>query len=250
MMVSVTKRIKQVKQPRGGYLKPSEMQKIDLPTQSIMTYTENLSPAIIGTAVDYLTRFMMSGQALQAFKISYIGASQMNDSEQAKQWIEEIRGLDDLSITRACQLVNYDSVFRAGFIPKDFKEPDASTIMSIKMLVKRSLQFFDKVGHVTADGFTFDRAYTSIINAGDGDFLTEDTLWDFKVSKYPPNKDHTLQLMIYYLMGKESKQKIFDNIRYVAIFNPRLNSIYRYDMTQMSQATIHEIRQTVIGYDD
>ena len=30
--------------------------------------------------------------------------------------------------------------------------------------------------------FTFE-GYTSIIDSGDGDFLTEDTLWDFKVFK-------------------------------------------------------------------
>lgn len=248
-MVSVTRRIKQIKQPQGGYLKPSDMTEKVLPLRSIMTYNENLSPAIIGTAVDYLTRFIMTENAFQAFKISYIGASQMNDRDNAKQWIEDIQGLDNTSIIRACQLVNYDSVFRAGFIPKDFKEPDESTILSVRMLVNRSIDFFNSIGEVIADGFTFDNAYTSTINAGDGDFLTEDTLWDFKVSKYPPNKDYTLQLIIYYLMGKASKKKEFDNIRYVAIFNPRLNTIYRYDMTQMNPATIDEIKQHVIGYD-
>lgn len=249
-MVSVTQRIKDIHQPRGGYLKPSELEEIVLPTRSIMTYQENLPPYLIGLAVDYLTRFMMTKNAFKAFKISYIGASQMNEQDNALNWIDDIKGLDDTSITRACQLVNYDSMFRRGVEPETFNCPDSNTIMSIRMLVNRSIAFFNQVGEVTADGFTFGDSYTSIINTGDGDFLTDDTLWDFKVSKYPPNKDITLQLVIYFLMGKTSNQPVFDNIRYIAVYNPRLNVIYRYDMTQMNQDTISEIRQYVIGYDD
>ena len=44
------------------------------------------------------------------------------------------------------------------------------------------------------------RRTTSIIGAGDADFITYDTLWDFKVSKGNLTKDNTLQLIIYYLL--------------------------------------------------
>lgn len=248
-LASVTKRIKQVKQPRGGYLNPKDMEVIQRPIRSLMEYQENIPPYTVGTAVDYLTRYMMTGKKSQAFKISIIGANQMGDGDQASKWLNEIEGLDDNSICRACQLVNYDSMYRAGFPPSEFKKPDASTILSVRMLVERSMDFFKDVGDIIADGFTFGDAYTHLIHAGDGDFLTEDTLWDFKVSKYPPTKDHTLQLIIYYLMGKASKMDVFKSIRYIAIYNPRLNTIYKYDMSQMDINTIYKIRKDVIGYD-
>ena len=50
-------------------------------------------------------------------------------------------------------------------------------------MVNRALDFFNKYGPVIKDGFKFIGGYTETITTGDGDFLTEDTLWDFKVSK-------------------------------------------------------------------
>lgn len=80
------------------------------------------------------------------------------------------------------------------------------------------------------DGFTFEGGYTDIITTGDGDFLTENTLWDFKVTKTNPTNKHTLQLLVYYLMGKQSKHDYFDNIDSIGIFNPRLNNAYTLDI--------------------
>lgn len=48
-------------------------------------------------------------------------------------------------------------------------------------------------------GFTFKGGYSPIVTAGDGDYLTKDTLWDFKVSKKELNSKHTLQLLMYYI---------------------------------------------------
>ena len=79
--------------------------------------------------------------------------------------------------------------------------PNQATIANIRIMVERSLSFFKAFDPVTADGFTMEGAYTATITTGDGDFLTKDTLWDFKVTTSKPNKDHTLQLLIYYLMG-------------------------------------------------
>lgn len=91
-------------------------------------------------------------------------------------------------------------------------------------------------------------SYTNMIVTGDGDFLTNDTLWDFKVSKNPPKTKGTLQILIYYIMGKHSGNCIFDNITKVGIFNPRLNIIYVYDLSKIPSETIKCIEKEVIGY--
>ena len=67
--------------------------------------------------------------------------------------------------------------------------PDQATIANIRIMVERSLSFFKAFGPVTADGFTMEGAYTATITTGDGDFLTKDTLWDFKVTTSKPNKE-------------------------------------------------------------
>lgn len=68
--------------------------------------------------------------------------------------------------------------------------------------MNRGIKFFDQYGPITLDGFVFVGGYTDIVSSGDGDFLTKDTLWDFKVSKDKPKSAHTLQLLMYYIMGK------------------------------------------------
>ncbi len=59
-MCSVTQRISKIKQPRGGYIKPKEFEQISLDGGSIddLHPEENVSPGLVGIAVDYLTRFM------------------------------------------------------------------------------------------------------------------------------------------------------------------------------------------------
>ena len=46
------------------------------------------------------------------------------------------------------------------------------------------MKFWEDYGPIVKDGFTFEpNGYTEIVNSGDGDYLTADTIWDFKVSK-------------------------------------------------------------------
>ncbi|MCC2084272.1 hypothetical protein HMPREF2693_06065 [Staphylococcus sp. HMSC068D08] len=248
-MASVTQRISQIKQPRGGYLNRKSFDVTQLqPSELIDTTSENIPPQTIGLVVDYLTRMIINQDAEKAFSISLTGAKLFGELQNAKTLLEDIKRNDEVSIVKAYQLVNYDVVYRAGRPPREPMIPDEETIKHIQLLIDRSLAFFDHIGDVKVDGFTFDGGYTDIIHAGDGDFLTEDTLWDFKVSKQLPQKNQTLQLVIYYLMGKASHQSIFKNIRYIGIFNPRLNQIYQYDMTQADPDMLETIRKEVIGY--
>ncbi|EES35708.1 hypothetical protein [Staphylococcus epidermidis] len=249
-MATVTQRVKQVKQPRGGYFNRKAFVMTQLePSEFIDTTNENVPPQTVGLVVDYLTRMIVNQDAEKAFAISLMGAELYGDLQHAQSLLAEIKGNDDVSIIKACQLVNYDMVYRIGGTPKPPVIPDKDTVKHIQLLVDRSLAFFNETSEITADGFTFEGGYTNMINAGDGDFLTTDTLWDFKVSKQLPQKNQTLQLAIYYLMGKASQQSIFKNIRYIGIFNPRLNRIYTYDMTQADSDILEIIRKEVIGYD-
>ena len=108
--------------------------------------------------------------------------------------------------------------------------------------------FFKKYGPITKDGFTFEGGYTKVIDSGDGDFLTSDTLWDFKVSKKNPTSIHTLQLLIYYIMGMHSIHNEFQSIKKLGIFNPRTNCAYLYSISDISQEIIDEVSARIIGY--
>lgn len=66
-MYSVTRRIRETKQPRGGYIKPSSMMKTEFDDGVILHENENISPSITGMAVDYLTRFFNRWQQKKSF---------------------------------------------------------------------------------------------------------------------------------------------------------------------------------------
>lgn len=249
-MASVTRRIKEIKQPQGGYLQPSEFQRIEFEDGNTLK-EENIPASLVGMVVDYLTRYMLGIPKEEAFSVSLAGARIIDDSKHASKLFRKIKGLDDKSIYSACQLVGYDVCFRAGPMNyKDVRTIDANydTINNIRIMVGRSLDFFDEYGPIVLDGFTFEGGYTNTIDSGDGDFLTNDTLWDFKVSSAPPKPAHTLQVLIYYLMGKHSVYEEFDNIENLGIFNPRLNCAFLKRVEEIPEDTIKIVSNEVIGY--
>lgn len=250
-MVSVTQRIKQIKQPRGGYVKPKDFIVTELNDGSELYNDENIHSILVGIVVDYLTRYVLGASLESAFSISLIGADRIKDRKNANKLIEGITGLDDKSISNACKLVGYDVCFRVGisaYTPVKNIKPNFNTISNIRTMVNRSIKFFEKYGPITLDGFEFIDGYTNIVSSGDGDFLTETTLWDFKVSKNPPTSAHTLQILMYYLMGKRSINKEFDTIKNIGIFNPRLNKVYLLEVGEISPKIIKEVSADVIGY--
>ena len=67
--VPVTSRIKQVKQPRGGYINPKAFKSQSLGDgMDALNPDENVHASLIGLAVDYMTRFMSGTPATEALK--------------------------------------------------------------------------------------------------------------------------------------------------------------------------------------
>lgn len=250
-MVSVTGRIKQIKQPTGGYIRPKQF-KVEVLKDNLELHTEeNISSVLVGLAVDYLTRYSMGTSPEDAFQISVWGATKIGEIDYAYQLLNQITGLDDKSIFSACQLVGYDVCFRAGMMyykPVQDIAPDSVTISNIRTMVNRGLTFWKKYGPIVKDGFTFQGGYTDVVTTGDGDFLTADTLWDFKVSNKLPTNIHTLQLLMYYIMGQHSIHKEFKSIKKLGIFNPRSNEVYTLDVSSIPHEIIEAVSSDVIGY--
>ena len=273
-MASVTARISQITQPRGGYIKPSEFKEL-LFNDGNMLGEENIHASVVGMAVDYLTRYMTSKNngmndeenVRTAFAISIEGydrrvgflgkkvvSQDQKDKVDLEYLLKQIAGLDDSSIIAACKLSTYDVWFRNprdATLAKTAAEtnPDNQTVKNIRIMVERSLEFWKKYGPIVEDGFTFEYdGYTKVVDSGDGDYLTKDTMWDFKVSKSKPNNKHTLQLLMYWIMGQHSGKAEFKSIKKLGIFNPRLNAIYIYDVNNLSKDIIREVEKEVICY--
>lgn len=257
-MPSVVRRIKEVQQPRGGYLNPNMLEVRFLGGDGPMPLdhtVETVSAGLVGLAVDYLARLASGAEPLDAFSVSLMGAVALGPTEfdRAEQAIGNLTPgrVDEATIRIACRLVNYDVVYRVGqrsYNPNAPTTPDQATIDHIDAMVTRSLAFFEEYGPVVLDGFTFEGGYTPTVQTGDGDFLTADTLWDFKVSAAAPKSAHTLQVLMYYLMGKHSIRPEFQALTHLGIFNPRLNIAYQIAESAIPAETISEVERDVIGY--
>lgn len=257
-MTSVTQRIREIKQPYGGYVPAKNLKLTQLADHQTLNPKENISSALVGLAVDYLTRFMLTKDAKAAFDIAFIGARNMWLFTGRKMYLEkffhlisEITQLDDQAIINACQLSGFDAAYRVGpmaYRPIETIQPDKATIANIKIMVERSLHFFQQFCPAVETGFTLKGGYTDIVSTGDGDFLTKDTLWDFKVSKAKPNSKQTLQLLMYYIMGKHSTNSNFKEITKLGIFNPRQNTVYQIAVSEIKASVIKEVSTQVIGY--
>lgn len=130
--VSVTQRIKQVKQPRGGYIKPKELTVVSLGDgAAALNPVENVHASLMGLAVDYMTRFMTGAPATDAFAISLMGAQIIGEMGLAQELLAGIKGLDDESIVRDVKLSGFDVCFRAGIMgykPVQNINPDAERL--------------------------------------------------------------------------------------------------------------------------
>lgn len=111
-MVSVTTRISQVKQPRGGYINPRDLSVVELTDCIQLHPEENIHTTLFELAVDYLTRFTLGTSLEEAFTISLRGARNVKELDYAMDLISGINGLDNNSIENTCQLVGFDVAFR------------------------------------------------------------------------------------------------------------------------------------------
>jgi len=87
-----------------------------------------------------------------------------------------------------------------------------------------------------------------MVDSGDGDFLTEDTMWDFKVSKSRLTNKNTLQLLMYWIMGQHSGRNEYKSVTKIGVFNPRSNKAYILAISKVPAEVIEEIEDVVICY--
>ena len=228
------------------------MQKEQYDDGIVLHSTINVPGRIIGLVVDYLFRYISTGDARKAFAISLWGSDIAEERESAEFLLSQIKGVDERSVVSAINLVTYDFWFRDGVPFRFDNDPlsiDKSAIEYIEILLQRCIHFLEKHGPVTKAGLFFHGAFTPIIQSGDGDFMTESTIWDMKVSDKRATNKQSLQVLIYYLLGLHSDDKEqYRTIKNIGIFNPLLNRTYLFALDQLSDKTIDEICSVIIGY--
>ena len=216
---------------------------------------ENIPANYAGLAVDYLTRFRLTGNVQEAFGISILGAKILfHNYGMRKEFMHCLELLELVKagdISAAVQLTTYDIVYRAGIIDLPNLSPDAATIGNIKIMVNRGVSFLRHCSTEIKTGITFEGGYTDIVVNGDCDYLTDNALIDFKVLRGNVMNNHTLQILMYYLMGLHSiHSSEFQKVKWLALFNPRKHVVYYINVRKIPEAVIKEVSSDVIGYSD
>lgn len=254
--------IKGIRQPQGGYLPIELFHSKELDDGGIEVLgPENISPGIVGLAVDYLTRFQFTNNAEMSFPVARKGMEKLlelyeiDERKYFDELMNKIEGVDDTSIVAACRLAGFDSVFRAGrYSPVREILPDKTTISNIKRMVKRCEIFVHDKSILDDDivwGPTFQGGYTDTVSYGDADFCTAFFMCDIKTSEKPPGKNDTLQVLMYLLLARHAAND-FNGFRYLsilALFNARTNIEYSLDLFEVDEKIQHEVEYDIIGYD-
>ena len=255
MPYTVTQRIKAIQQPAGGYIPVSAMSIKQYRDNFSLNIKENISANYVGLAVDYLTRFRVTGNVEEAFDIPILGAKILfHNYGMHKEYLHCLRLLESVKagdISSAVQLTAYDEVYRAGITDIKRLSPDAATIENIKIMVNRGVIFLKHCSTEIKTGITFEGGYTDIVVNGDCDYLTDNSLIDFKVLRGNVTKNHTLQILMYYLMGLHSiHSSEFQKVKWLALFNSRKNVVYYINVRRIPEVVIDEVSREVIGYAD
>lgn len=253
MQYTVTQRIKAINQPNEGYLPISSFTVKHYQDNKTLHLKENIRANYIGLAVDYLTRYKITKNIEEAFDISLLGAKILYQQYGRYKDYQHCLKLLDLIIkgntSAAVQLVAYDEVYRAGIINIPKLIPDKNSIDNIEVMVQRGVDFLHHCSSFVKTGINLDGSYTNIVVNGDIDYLTNNALIDFKVIRGEITNNHTLQILMYYIMGLRSiHSEDFKKVKWLALFNPRKNMVYFINTNHIPKSVIDEVSEKVIGY--
>lgn len=248
-----------VTQPEGGYIDPRSMevsQYDDEHPSPLDIESETVDPAFVGMAVDYLSRLMTGDYPVDLFIWAIRGAELLNDPKAVAEADELLsllhRGVVDAAAIRAaCKLASYIRVFHAGpaaYDPHARTTPDELTTDRIRVMIDRCLPFFrDYRAVLMLEESIFPGGYVGSIAAEPSELVkVAETIWDFDASERGPTKEHTLQLLVGWLLGLRSGTPQFKTITHLGVFNPRLNTVYRLPLSDVPARVIEAIEGNVI----
>lgn len=181
---------------------------------------ENVNPDLIDLTVLCMADVMSGTPAKMVFA---------NSLSEARHLIDDIKGLDDESITNAVKLSGLITD-PENYQPIEEINPDEATIQNVRTMVERLLCFYDEYG-----------AKSPIFDA----------LWDVDASKTWPTIERILLLLVYWRMGLHSPRTWqFQNVNRLGIYNPRLNEVHQISVDDIPEDVIDEIDQNIRRYSE
>lgn len=280
-MSSVSELIERIEQPAFGILPVSYFEKKELKQDSYAVSEKSSIPAThLGLIVDYCVKYILGVKLSDILHVEYAGYAEHirvsavrfydSVSEQAltQIYIEDERKNICLSdfvskvenaetfdefVTNMLYVIQYGDFIRNIRFAYDrvgevfdakLSEEELRNILIFFMRTQSWVKTFDKVIPM----YKFKPyGYNNTVTSGEGDFCTDKTLWDLKVSNGEPTTKDTLQLLIYYIMAKRSGNKIYKNIDSIGVYNPKLDSTWLCRIDRINPKIIRDV-SNIIGF--
>lgn len=226
---SASEYIEQINQPRGSYIPPGVLE-VESLSKGVDTLNpeENVGPDLIISAVQYMARVKLGTPAEVVFRVPMFVARRLEGDAFVFKALDLIKtGIDDLddeSIINAVKLSAFGAPFFAD--PKSYESieginPDEATIQNVRTMVGHWLHFCDKYN---------------------AESPASDTFWDFEVSKsHSTEWQMFLSLMTWRRGLRLPHLWWFRGIRYLGIYNPRLDNLYRIPVDAIPKDVIAEV---------
>ncbi|MDO4220188.1 MAG: hypothetical protein Q4D22_03095 [Candidatus Saccharibacteria bacterium] len=263
-------------QSRGGFIHPKDMAEssFDEDKFSLYTYAQlvetsyiGIPPSSLGTLFDYLLRtemYISSGvetmdAIMNSFFTSVKGATRVNEFDKVRDLMINLYDCYNRKkenyrkiVSLAVQLVRYDTAFRSGYFdpnekPYKVAEEEASIIDYMLKATQIYLMTHEKI---TRLGVSFNAIGAKNCAPSDADLLGEDALIDIKLIRKEPTSQHTLQLLLYYIMGLHEYHDEFVGVKYLKVLNPRKGKIYSYDIAKIDIDTLKHVEKNIMGYNE
>ena len=259
-------------QPYGGYIPTKDLTEeplTDEPLYRSLLETSckmgTLTPQSLGLVFDYILRTdlaVMAGSdpvdaVLNAFEVSFLGAKLINKIDDALtlgQKIADLYGKKKKKLAKiaqvASELVVYDAVFRAGYYNPDAEPPRVSEgdKNALELMLGATEVYLLEKERLVSLGYGFRALEAEKVAPSDGDILTVDSLIDLKCSIKKPTSKHTLQLILYYILGLHEMSTEFKRLKYLKIVNPRLGQVYSYEISKLDTEDLKTIERDIMGY--
>lgn len=250
MVVTQIVRENWIKQPYGGFFRKYQIYNFEN-NEYIDPINEKLHGTIVGNTVDNLTRYIAfpNMKLENSLEAVFLGKKIFEDMfKRRKKGIaklnEMFNKLPSLGRKLTKKLIDIvacfsylSNMYRSGALESSYRDfmnfEHLSEIdyQHIIIMVERSLQLVVDLKNKYSKMYpnfivSYDKYHTIW---GDGDYITNEMIIDFKCYKHNPyNKNNITQQIIYYLLGKSGSSNVdidFNKIKYLSLFDIRRNRL-------------------------
>lgn len=251
---------------------------------------ENVPPDVMGSAVDYTTRYLLTKDFRKSFKYAIRGVEILaNQLEREERYdlaekrksitvlSDEEKRKDGISMKRALRLAGFDAVYRCGIQRDPYHQNiDDKDKQNFSYMAYSCADFVKTLGDVVDVGTELknDKTMTTISVmscgiepidrpcegiVGDIDILTTKALIDIKTTKGAQKSrvlksEAKMQMALYYLLGLRSEdeqiRQAFERLEKLAFFNPRHGVGYVIDIADIGQKSLNTIALSVLGLEE